>query len=625
MSDQQINNEGQPIPFKAETQQLLDILIHSLYTEQEIFLRELISNASDALARLDFTLLTNRDVLDPDVPPEIRILADKEKNQLIIEDTGDGMTREELRDNLGTIAHSGARAFVEAAKQSEGNLVDIIGQFGVGFYSAFMVAEEIKVVSRSYQPEAEAAAWVASGEDTFRLEKADRDRRGTEVRITLKEDAKEFLDESRLRQVVKRHSDFIQYPIYVGDAEEPVNRQTALWRQNPREVETEAYQEFYKQLTLDFTDPLAHTHMVVDAPAQMYALLFVPKDPQNLVFSPRKEPGLKLFARKVLIQEFCTVLLPQYLHFIDGVVDSEDLPLNVSRESIQSNRVMALLARLVTGKALDMLKELGSDSPEEYAAFWETYGQYLKEGVAVEQDQPEKIFPLLRFHTSKDLSGWSSLDEYLERAESDQKEIYYFLGEDPNAVKYSPHMDSFYKADIEVLALTDPVDPFMLMQLKSYQDHPMVNIANADLPEAEQKDAGEVKKPAVDPDRIADMVLRFKGVLGDRVKSVRTTHRLSDSPACLVDPEGAPEQSVQRVYRMMDKNFEIPKKVLELNPNHKIILGLAKLPEGDPKFSLIAEQIYENTLLVEGLHPDPASMVGRIQDLIASTLDEEQA
>ncbi|MDT8381968.1 MAG: molecular chaperone HtpG [Brevefilum sp.] len=625
MTDKENNIESQPIPFKAETQQLLDILIHSLYTEQEIFLRELISNASDALSRLDFIMLTNRDVLDPDVPPEIRIRTDKDQTLLIIEDTGDGMTRDELRDNLGTIARSGAKAFVEAAKESEGNLADIIGQFGVGFYSAFMVADEIKVISRSYQPGAEAAAWIASGEDTFRLENADRDRRGTEVRITLKEDAKEFLDESRLRQVVKRHSDFIQYPIYVGDAEEPVNQQTALWRQNPREIEKEAYQEFYKQLTLDFTDPLVHTHMVVDAPAQMYALLFVPKDPRNLVFSPRKEPGLKLFARKVLIQEFSTELLPQYLNFIDGVVDSEDLPLNVSRESVQSNRVMTLLARLVTGKALDMLKELGTDSPEDYAAFWEIYGQYLKEGVAVEQDHPEKIFPLLRFHTSKDLTGWTSLDEYIERSGSNQKEIYYFLGEDPKAVKYSPHMDGFRKADIEVLVLTDPVDPFMLMQLNAYQDHPLVNIAAADLPDSEQEEEKKEQsdKPELDPEEIADMVLRFKNVLGDRVESVRTTHRLSDSPARLVDPEGAPEQSVQRVYRMMDKNFEIPKKVLELNPNHKIILGLTKLPEGDPRFNLVAEQIYENTLLIEGLHPDPVSMVGRIQDLLAKTLGED--
>jgi molecular chaperone HtpG len=362
--------------------------------------------------------------------------------------------------------------------------------------------------------------------------------------------------------------------------------------------------------------------MVVDAPAQMYALLFVPQDPKNLVFSPRKEPGLKLFARKVLIQEFSTDLLPQYLNFMDGVVDSEDLPLNVSRESVQSNRVMSLLSRLVTNKALDMLKDLAEDSPEDYLYFWETYGQYLKEGVAIEQDQPEKLFPLLRFHTNKDLSGWTSLDDYLERASSEQKEVYYFLGEDPSAVKFSPHMDGFRKADIEVLVLTDPVDPFMLMQLKSYQDHPIVNIASAELPEEEQEDEQAEDKPAFDQERMADMIARFKAVLGERVTGVRSTHRLSDSPARLVDPEGAPEQSVQRVYKMMDKNFEPPKKVLELNPNHQIIRGLAKLPEGDPKFSLIAEQIYENTLLIEGLHPDPVSMVGRIQDLIATALDQ---
>jgi len=623
MSDQNLTADGKPIPFKAETKQLLDILIHSLYTEQEIFLRELISNASDALARLDFIMLTNRDVLDPDIQPEIRIRTNKDENLLVIEDTGDGMTREELKDNLGTIARSGAKAFVEAAKQSEGNLIDIIGQFGVGFYSAFMVAQSIRVVSRSYQKDADAAAWVASGEDTFILEDADREKRGTEVRITLKEDAKEFLEESRLKQVIKRHSDFIQYPIYIGDEEEPVNRRTALWRQNPREIEEEAYQDFYKQLTLDFTDPLTHAHMVVDAPAQMYALLFVPKDPKNLVFSPRKEPGLKLYARKVMIQEFSTDLLPQYLSFIDGVVDSEDLPLNVSRESVQSNRVMALLARLVTGKALEMLKDLGENSPDAYADFWEVYGQYLKEGVAIEQDQPEKLFPLLRFHTNQDLSGWTSLDEYIGRAGSDQKEIYYFLGEDPSGVKYSPHMDGFRRADIEVLVLADPVDPFMLMQLKSYQDHPLVNIADADLPEKEGPDEDTDQNSEMDQDVVSKLAVSIKEVLGDRVSEVRTTNRLTDSPARLVDPEGAPEQSVQRVYQMMDKNFELPKKVLELNPRHKIIRGLANLPEGDLKFKLIAEQIYENTLLIEGLHPDPVSMVGRIQDLIVNALGEE--
>jgi len=612
--------EGQAIPFKAETQQLLNILIHSLYTEREIFLRELISNASDALARMDFVMLTDREVLDPEAPLEIHIRTDEEEGMLIIEDSGIGMTREELVDNLGTIARSGAKAFVEAAKEGDRDISDIIGQFGVGFYSAFMVAEWIRVVSRSYQPEAKATTWYATGEDTYTLESADRENRGTEVRIKLKEDAKEFLDESRLRQVIKRHSDFIQYPIYLGDGKEPINRQTALWRQNPRETEEEAYQEFYKQLTLDFTGPLAYSHMAVDAPAQMYAVLFIPQDPKNLVFSPRKEPGLKLFAHKVLIQEFSTDLLPQYLNFIDGVVDSEDLPLNVSRESVQSNRIIVLLKRLVTGKAFEMLKELGEGETEKYVQFWETYGEYLKEGVAIEQDEPERLFPLLRFHTSKDLTGWSSLDDLLRRADKDQKEIYYFLGDDPSAVRYSPHMDAFRKADIEVLVMTDPVDSFMLMRLKEYEGHPLVNVADADLPDVEEPSE---EREALDQAVVSDLVSRFKSVLGDKVSDVRITDRLSDSPARLVDPEGAPDQSMQRVYQMMDKKFALPKKVLEINPRHTIMTRLASLPEDDPRFELIAEQIYENTLLIEGLHPDPVSMVGRIQELITSALGEK--
>jgi len=621
MSEHKNADNGQPIPFKAETQQLLNILIHSLYTEKEIFLRELISNASDALSRLEFLMLTERDILEPEVPPAIQIRTNKDENLLVIEDTGIGMTRDELVENLGTIAHSGARAFVQAAQETDRDLSDIIGQFGVGFYSAFMVAESIRVISKSYQPEAEATAWIASGEDTYRLEKADREHRGTEVRIKLKDDAKEFLEESRLRQVIKRHSDFIQYPITVGESEEPVNRQTALWRQNPRELEEEAYHEFYKQLTLDFNDPMVYEHMRVDAPAQMFAVLYVPQNSQNLVFSPRKEPGLKLYAKKVMIQEFCKELLPQYFNFIQGVVDSEDLPLNVSRESVQSNRVMAHLERLVTSKVIEMLKSLGEESPEEYVKFWEQYGEFIKEGVAVEQDKPETLFPLLRFHTDQDLTGWSSLPEYLERADPEQKEIYYFLGEDPGAVRFSPHMDPFRKAEIEVLVLADPVDPFMLMQLKEFDGHPLVNIMDAELPESDVETDETKTGEALDKEKADDLIARFKAILGDRVSDVRLTQRLSDSLARLVDPEGAPDQSVQRVYQMMDKKFEMPKKVLELNPRHKIISSLAALPDGDEKFKLIAEQLFENTLLIEGLHPDPVSMVGRIQDLIARALE----
>ena len=619
MSEQ--NTPGQPVPFKAETKQLLNILIHSLYTEREIFLRELVSNASDALARLDFAMLTDRDVLDPDLPQQIRIRTDADQGLLIVEDTGIGMTREELAENLGTIARSGAKAFVEAVGDKNQNLADIIGQFGVGFYSAFMVADWIRVVSRSYHPEALAAAWYATGEDTYTLEDAEKETRGTEVRIKLKEDAKEFLDSARLRQVLKRHSDFIQYPIYLNDDEQPVNRQTALWRQSPREVTEEAYNEFYKQLTLDFTDPLTYGHLSVDAPAQLYAALYIPQNPKNLVFSPRREPGLKLYARKVLIREFDTDLLPPHLNFIQGVVDSEDLPLNVSRESVQSNRVMGLLKKLVTGKALDMLAALGKEDPEKYADFWEVYGDQLKEGVAIEQEEPEKLFPLLRFHTDQDLTGWVSLAEYLEKLGEDHKEIYYFLSEDRSAVRYSPHMDSFRKAEIPVLVLADPVDPFMLLRLKEFDSHPLVNVADAELPEPE-KGEDEPELPAIDEQNVTGLIERVRSELGDKVSDVRTTDRLSNSPARLVDAEGAMEQSVQRVYQMMDKTFEMPKKVLELNPRHPIIEGLAGLPAEDPRFGLIAAQVYEDALLVEGLHPDPVSMVARIQELMAAVLKE---
>ncbi|HPX95220.1 MAG TPA: molecular chaperone HtpG [Brevefilum fermentans] len=614
--------KNQPIPFKAETQQLLNILIHSLYTEREIFLRELISNASDALARLDFIMLTDRDVHDPDLPTEIRIRADKDAGILIVEDTGIGMTHDELIENLGTIAHSGARAFVEAAQTSQASLTEIIGQFGVGFYAAFMVADSIRVVSRSYRQDAQSAAWQAAGEDTYTLAPGDRDKRGTEVRITLKEDAREFLDETRLRQVIKRHSDFIQYPIYINDEDAPVNRQTALWRQSPRTVESDAYSEFYKQLTLDFSDPLVHAHMVVDAPVQMYALLYIPADPRNLVFSPRKEPGLKLYARNVLIQDFSIDLLPLYLGFVQGVVDSEDLPLNVSREMVQSSNVMARLKRLVTGKVLETLTDLGRTDPDQYLKFWETYGGFIKEGVAIEQDEPEKLFPLLRFHTDRDPSGWSSLEDVLARAKPGQKEIYYFLGEDASAVRYSPHMDVFRSAGIEVLVLADQVDPFMLMQLKAFQEHPLVNVAAAEPPQIEKETREDDAEPVLDQAALADLIVRFKSLLGERVSAVRVSTRLSASPARLVDPEGAPDQSVQRVYQMMDKDFELPKKVLELNPKHPIIARLSALRPADPKFDLAAEQIFENALLVEGLHPDPVSMVGRIQELIARALGD---
>jgi molecular chaperone HtpG len=624
MSDKSQNSppeEPQPVAFRAETRQLLDILIHSLYTEREIFLRELISNASDALTRMDFEILTNRDVLDPDLELAIRIVPDAEAHTLTISDTGIGMTAEELAENLGTIAHSGARSFMDAIKESGQNPSDLIGQFGVGFYSAFMVAEWIQVTSRSFRPEAEAAAWRSTGADTFTIEPAERDQRGTTVTVKLKPETDEFLTENRLKEIVRRHSDFIPFPIYIGQDDEQTNRQTALWRQSPREVEQKSYQDFYQQLTLDFEPPLANAHMVIDAPVQMYALLYIPNDPERNMFSLRKEDGLKLYARKVLIQEYNKALLPEYLSFVQGVVDSEDLPLNVSRESVQSNRIMGQLKKLVTLKVIDTLKKLALDEPEKYASFWKAYDRHIKQGIAIEQNDPEMLYPLLRFRTNHHTDQWTSLDEYVERMQPNQKNIFYLMGNDQHSVLQSPHLDVVRRYNYEVLLLTDPVDAFMLVRLNQYQEKSLANVASAnlELPESDQSEAEQAESAL--PEAVsASLMERFKQQLNERVSEVRTTDRLSGSPARLVDPEGSIGQEMQRVYRMLNREFDVPKKVLELNPRHPILTGLSQLPEDSPLSSMFIEQIYENALLIEGLHPDPASMIDRIQKLMEAAL-----
>ena len=609
-----------PISFKAETRQLLDILIHSLYTEREIFLRELISNASDALTRMDFELLTNREVLDPDAALAIRILPDVEANTLTIQDTGIGMTAEELVSDLGTIAHSGAREFLKAAQSSGKNISDLIGQFGVGFYSAFMVAEWIRVTSRSYNKEGQAATWYCTGEDNFTVEPAEKATRGTEVVIKLKEDAKEFTQEYHLREIIRKHSDFVPFPIYLGDIDEQANRQTAIWRQQPREVEQKDYDEFYQQLTLDFEPPLAHAHMVVDAPVQMYALLYIPSKAERSPFALRKEDGLKLYARKVLIQEYNRDLLPEYLWFVQGVVDSEDIPLNVSRETVQSTRVMTNLKKLVKSKVLDTLKKMGEEDPEKYGRFWKEFARAIKQGVAIETDEPEALNPLLRFHTTLQPEHWTSLEEYVKAMQPEQKNIYYILGDDERSVLHSPHLEAMRRFGFSVLIMTDPMDAFMLTRLTKYNDLQLTNVAAADLELPEQEEKSEEAAPALAEAESASLIERFKAQLGERVSDVRTTERLSDSPARLVDPQGSPNQEIQRVYRYLNRDFQAPKRVLELNPRHAILLRLNALPADDPRSSLVIEQLYEDALLIEGLHPDPASMITRIQKLIEASL-----
>ena len=615
---------NQPISFKAETRQLLNILIHSLYTEREVFLRELISNASDALTRLNFEMLTNNEILDPGAELAIWIKADPEKKQLSIRDTGIGMNPEELNENLGTIAHSGAKAFLDAVKSASGDikLSEIIGQFGVGFYSAFMVAESITVVSRSYERESAAARWISDGGETYQLEPAEKEDRGTEIIIQLKDDAEEFTQEYRIKEIIKKHSNYIPFPIYLGENSEQVNQQTAIWREQPRQVEEKDYQAFFQQFTLSTEDPLARVHLAVDAPVQLYAILFVPASPERSIFGLRKQDGLQLYARKVLIQEYCNDLLPEYFRYVQGVVDSEDLPLNVSRESVQSNRIMTQLKKVITGKLIDTLKTLGKDKPEDYEKFWKVYGRSVKEGIASDPEFTDDLTSLVRFHSVNQSQKWLSLEDYVLAMKPDQKKIYYILGDDERSTLHSPHLEAFRQHDYDVILMTDPLDPFMLLRLNKFQDFEFANVAS-DVPEPAEKPAEDEEKKAetLTPESVQSILDRFKTQLGDRLSDVKSTDRLVTSPARLVDPQGTLNPELQRVYRLLNKEYEVPQKVMEINPQHPIIQKLSGLPSDSPLNELIIEQVYEDALLIEGLHPDPASMIERIQKLMEKALE----
>ena len=604
--------------FKAEIQQLLNILVHSLYTEREIFLRELVSNASDALHRIQFEMLTNRDVLDPDAELAIRIDVDQDAGKLIISDTGIGMTREEIAEDLGTIARSGAAVFLEQLQEDKPP-VELIGQFGVGFYSVFMVAQDVRVISRSYRPDAGAVEWTSEGGPTYRLTPSPKEDRGTLIEVTLKEDASEFKELWRLEQIIRKHSDFVAFPIYVGAGTEPVNRRSAPWRQSPREVTDDQYDEFYKHLTLDFEKPLLHAHLVSDAPVDLRSILYIPARLERGALSPRTDFGLKLYVRNVLIQEYNKDLLPNYLRFVEGVVESEDLPLNISREVVQRSPAGRRVERALVRKLVKELETLDQENPEDYDRFWHEFGQFLKEGVAAEADTRSDLLPLLRFHSSQSSGELTSLAQYVERMDGDQQAIYYLLGDDVSSAARSPHLDYFRANDLEVLYMVDHIDSFMMVVLQEYEGKSLQNVDDAalDLPDTEEPE--EDKSELVPEADFNRLVGRFVKVLGDRVLEVRESKVLRDSPCRLVAAEGDRLHEMSRVYRMLDRDFEAPKRILEINRRHAIIANLARLVSETPAEDVIdttIDQLLENQLLIEGLHPNPTDMIPRIQKLM---------
>lgn len=614
-----MQTQTQQYEFRAEIQQLLNILVHSLYTDREIFLRELISNASDAIHRAQFEMLTNKDVLDPDTELAIRISADEANKTITITDTGIGMNHDEMIENLGTIAHSGALSFLNTLKEKGSNSSDIIGQFGVGFYSVFMVADQVSVTSRSYRLDDQAWTWVSDGGNAYTIEPAEKTTRGTEITLKLKDDATEFLPSYRLESIIKKHSNYIPFPIYVGD--KVANQQTALWRRTPREVTEQEYTEFYQQLSYDSVPPLAHIHVIAEAPVQFYSLLFVPSKADRGLFNTESaDNGPRLYARKVLIQEHAKDLLPAWMRFVEGVVDSEDLPLNISRETVQANRVMARLKTTLSGKVIGELESLAEKDAPKYVEFWIEFGRLIKEGIATDFANRERLSKLLRFHTSRDSEAWASLADYKARMVDGQKEIYYVFGEDLKSAARSPHLDIFKARGIEVLYLTETIDSFMIGSVTEFDGVNLRNGADAelDLPDAPAAEQGE----ALNDDAIGTLISRFKAVLNDRVSDVRESKLLTESPVRLVTADKGMGADMERVYRMLDKPFEAQKRILEVNRRHPLIRNMADLSD-TVLLDDVAEQLYESAMLLEGIHPNPADMVPRIEALMEAATRRE--
>ncbi len=614
---------AETLEFRAEVQQLLNILAHSLYTEREIFLRELISNASDALNRLQFEMLTNRDVLDSDAKLEIHVDFDADAHTLTISDTGIGMTRDEIIENLGTIAHSGALAFIkqvgENQKSGDLRLADIIGQFGVGFYSVFMVADEVSVTTRSYRPDGTAWRWTSRGDNRFTLEPADKATRGTVVEIKLKEDAQDLASSWRLESIIRRHSNYVSFPIFVKG--EQANQQAAPWRKPAKDVTPEEYDEFYRQLTFDMEAPLLHVHIVTDAPVDIRSILYVPAKLDRNALNLRSDSGLRLYSRKILIQEHNKDLLPEHLRFVEGVVDSEDLPLNISRETVQSNRVLRQMQKVLAGRVIKTLRELADEKPEDYARFWQEHGIFIKQGVGMNPGDNADLLPLLRFPSTRSEGKPIALAEYAGRMIEGQTEIYYLLGSDLASAAGSPHLDPLRARGLEVLLLTDPFDGYMVQGIREFEGKQLRNVDDPglELPGAAKAEAEESSATDTPQADFAEVLARVKTVLGDRVTEVRESKLLTYSPARLVSPHAGFDRDMQRVRRLIEEDFKVPPKILELNRRHPLVRNLAAKLAGEPASPLVdaaIELLFENLLLLDGLHPNPAQMAPRIQMML---------
>ena len=621
--------------FKAEVSRVLHLVVNSLYSNKEIFLRELISNASDAIDKLKLVALTE-DVLGQDEEEQaIRVLVDTEAGTLTLDDDGIGMSKDELAENLGTLAHSGTMEFLESMKDSAD--AQLIGQFGVGFYSAFLVADRVEVTSRPPGEGAEAWTWASDGTESYTLAPAERDSRGTTLVLHLKEDQKNFLDTWQLRSLIERYSDYVSHPIYLDvpqygeDGETTsertqINKANALWTRSPDDIEDEQYAEFYRHLTHDWNEPLTRTHFRIEGTQLFTGLLYVPGKPPMDLFMRDHRRGVRLFVKRVFIMDDAEDLVPVWLRFIKGVIDSDDLPLNVSREILQDSAIVRTIRKQIIKKTLDCLKTLAKDDAEKYGSFWTTFGAVLKEGLHMDPDHKERIAPLLRYASSK-AEGLTSLDEYKERMAEDQKAIYYALGESESALRGSPWLEALESRGHEVLFMTDAIDEWAVKALAEYEELPLVSAMKADLDLGESEEA--TKEREEQTAQLQPLLDRISAVLGERVEEVRLSGRLTDSPCCLVVPEGAQHAYLERLLKSHDQQGPASRRILEINGDHALVQNLAKLIELDSETAAVVpwiETLYDQVLLTEGSPvEDPNRLAKRITQRVSQCLADASA
>ena len=605
--------------FQAEIQQLLDIVIHSLYTDKEIFVRELISNAADACEKLRFQQSSGPSVHQPDVAPLISIAADEKESTITITDTGVGMTHGEMVENLGTIAHSGTKAFLKQLAEDKKPDAKLIGQFGVGFYSAFMAAKKVTVFSRSALADEAGWRWTSEGMGGYEIEPAADLPRGTKIVLELKDDAKEFAETATLERIIKRYSSFVPFPIELGGNR--LNTVQAIWARSKNEIKDEEYNEFYRFIGHDQDEPLLRLHFSADAPLAIQTLLFVPKRNMETMGMTRVESEVNLYCRKVLIQAKAKGLLPEWLRFLRGVVDSEDIPLNISRETMQDTSLIQKLNKVISSRFLKFLDELSEKDAAAYDKFYDEYSRYLKEGIASDFTHREAIGKLLRYESSSTEKGKrTSLADYVKRMPDDQKEIYFLLAPNRDAAEASPYYEVFQSRKYEVLFLFDAWDEFVMDHLHDFEGKDVKAAEKAAINLADT----EKKEGALSDDEAKDLATWMKTVLGDRVGEVRSSQRLVESPAVLMDSDKYMTASMRRMLKAMKREDDSQmqfKHDLELNPRHGLITRLHHMRQTDAALAgKVAEQVLDNARVSAGLMDDPRMMLKRMNELLEQVL-----